>query len=78
MLPVPAPAAAEILRGVPIDGGSVRGELCTPTGAALLKYFADDFAPLPVIKVSKIGYGMGKKDFAWANCVRAMFGETEI
>ena len=47
-------------------------------GAALLKYFADDFAPLPVIKVSKIGYGMGKKDFAWANCVRAMIGEAEI
>ncbi len=78
VLPVPAPAAAEILCGVPIYGGAVRGELCTPTGAALLKYFADDFAPLPVIKISKIGYGMGKKDFTWANCVRAMIGEAEI
>lgn len=77
VLPVPAPAAAEILRGVPIYGGAVRGELCTPTGAALLKHFAADFAPLPVIKISGIGYGMGKKDFAWANCVRAMIGDAE-
>ena len=77
VLPIPAPAAAEILRGVPIYGGAVRGELCTPTGAALLKHFAADFAPLPVIKISGIGYGMGKKDFAWANCVRAMIGDAE-
>ena len=77
VLPVPAPAAAEILRGVPIYGGAVRGELCTPTGAALLKHFAAVCAPLPVIKISGIGYGMGKKDFAWANCVRAMIGDAE-
>ena len=62
---------------MPIYGGAVRGELSTPTGAALLKHFAADFAPLPVIKISGIGYGMGKKDFAWANCVRAMIGDAE-
>ncbi|MBQ7669147.1 MAG: nickel pincer cofactor biosynthesis protein LarC [Clostridia bacterium] len=75
-LPVPAPATAELLRGVPSYGGSVDGELCTPTGAALLKYFADRFGDMPVMTVDKIGYGMGKNDFEDANCVRAMLGES--
>lgn len=78
ILPVPAPAAAELLKGIPIYGGAVRGELCTPTGAALLRYFADGFAPMPVMRVEKIGCGMGKKDFPQANCLRAMLGEAEI
>lgn len=77
ILPVPAPATAHILQDCPIYGGKIKGELCTPTGAALLKYFADDFGEMPVMKVSSIGYGMGKKDFEAANCVRAMFGKTE-
>ena len=76
ILPVPAPATAYILQGCPIYGGEIKGELCTPTGAALLKYFADDFGRMPVMKVRAIGYGMGKKDFEAANCVRAMLGET--
>lgn len=76
ILPVPAPATAHILRDVPIYGGSIKGELCTPTGAALLKHFADRFGEMPVMKPSAIGYGMGKKDFEAANCVRAMLGET--
>lgn len=57
-------------------GGSVQGELCTPTGAALLKHFATRFGDMPVMRTEKIGYGMGKKDFAQANCIRAMLGET--
>ena len=77
ILPVPAPATAHILQDCPIYGGKIQGELCTPTGAALLKYFADDFGEIPVMKISSIGYGMGKKDFEAANCVRAMFGETD-
>ena len=77
ILPVPAPATAHILQGCPIYGGHIRGELCTPTGAALLKYFADDFGGMPIMKVSAIGYGMGKKDFESANCVRAMLGEID-
>ena len=77
ILPVPAPATAFILKDVPIYGGSVEGELCTPTGAALLKHFVTCFGDMPVMKVSAIGYGMGKKDFARANCVRVMLGETE-
>ena len=77
ILPVPAPATAHILQGVPTYGGSVQGELCTPTGAALLKHFVQAFGPSPVMRVEKIGYGMGKKDFEAANCVRAMLGETQ-
>lgn len=76
ILPVPAPAAAYILCDIPIYGGNIEGELCTPTGAALLKYFADEFNAMPVMRVSKTGYGMGKKDFETANCVRAMIGIT--
>lgn len=77
MLPVPAPATAHILSGVPIYSGSIEGELCTPTGAALIRHFADEFAAMPVMSVSKIGYGMGTKDFAAANCLRAMLGKTQ-
>ena len=77
ILPVPAPATAHILQGVPTYGGAVQGELCTPTGAALLKHFVQGFGPSPVMRVEKIGYGMGKKDFEAANCVRAMLGETQ-
>lgn len=75
-LPIPAPATALILEGIPIYGGSVQGELCTPTGAALLKTFADSFGPMPPMTVAKTGYGMGTKDFEQANCLRAMLGES--
>lgn len=76
ILPVPAPATAYLLRGVPAYGGAIRGELCTPTGAALLKHFVSSFGDMPVMSVLQIGYGMGKKDFEAANCVRALLGET--
>ncbi|MBQ4436431.1 MAG: nickel pincer cofactor biosynthesis protein LarC [Clostridia bacterium] len=77
VLPVPAPATAYILKGIPTYGGHVQGELCTPTGAALLRHFASSFGDRPVMTVDAIGYGMGKKDFARANCVRAFLGESE-
>ncbi len=78
ILPVPAPATAHILQGVPSYSGNVRGELCTPTGAAVLKHFADSFGPMPVMAVEKIGYGMGKKEFEVANCVRLFLGEEQV
>ena len=77
ILPVPAPATAYILQDVPVYGGEIRSELCTPTGAALLKHFVKRFAPMPVMRVQAIGYGMGNKDFPVANCLRAMLGETD-
>ena len=73
VLPVPAPATALLLAGIPCYGG----ELCTPTGAALLRFFVQSFGSMPVMRVSGIGYGMGTKDFPRANCVRAMLGETD-
>lgn len=76
VLPVPAPATAHILQGVPIYSTEIKGELCTPTGAALLKHFVKEFRAMPVMTVSKAGYGMGKKEFERANCVRAFLGET--
>lgn len=75
VLPVPAPATAHILQGVPTYGGEIAGELCTPTGAALLRHFAQSFGPMPALCASAIGYGMGTKDFAAANCVRAFLGD---
>lgn len=77
VLPVPAPATELILRGVPIYSGAVKSELCTPTGAALLRHFVSAFGAMPVINVEKVGYGTGKKDFEAANVVRAFWGETE-
>ena len=77
ILPVPAPATALILKDVPTYGGHIQGELCTPTGAALLKHFASRFGDRPMMKTKAIGYGMGKKDFEQANCVRAFLGESE-
>lgn len=77
ILPVPAPATAQILTGIPIYSGEIQGELCTPTGAALLKYFADSFGPLPSMTPERIGYGLGKKDFPRANCLRAILGNAQ-
>ena len=77
ILPVPAPATAYLLRGIPMYGGEISGELCTPTGAALLKHFVTEFGKMPPMRVESIGYGMGKKDFPRANCVRALLGQTE-
>ncbi|MBQ3575076.1 MAG: nickel pincer cofactor biosynthesis protein LarC, partial [Clostridia bacterium] len=77
VVPVPAPAAAYLLRGMPAYAGHIRGELLTPTGAALLKYFADDFGHMPLMRVISNGCGMGSKEFESANCVRVFLGETD-
>ncbi len=77
VLPVPAPATELILRGVPVYSGQIKSELCTPTGAALLRHFAEEFVPMPLMKVESVGYGTGKKDFEAANVVRVLLGDTE-
>ena len=76
ILPVPAPAAAVLLKGVPVYAGDIEGEMCTPTGAAVLKHFAGEFRHMPEMTVDRIGCGMGGRDFAEANCVRALLGES--
>lgn len=76
-LPVPAPATQELLKGIPIYSSDIRGELCTPTGAALLKYFVTAFGRMPPMRVSQIGYGTGFKEFPRANVIRALLGETD-
>ena len=76
IMPVPAPATANLLEGIPFYGGEVKGELCTPTGAALLAHFADEFGAMPVMKGQGVGIGIGTKQFGQANCVRAFLGET--
>ena len=77
VLPVPAPATELILRGIPTYSGRIKSELCTPTGAALLRYFVDEFGDAPVMTVSMAGYGTGKKNFEVLNAVRVLLGETE-
>lgn len=75
VLPVPAPATALILKDIPIYAGDIKGELCTPTGAALLRHFVEEFGPMPQMTTDGIGYGVGTKEFSQANCVRIMAGE---
>ena len=70
MLPVPAPATAEILKGIPIYAGDEKGEKVTPTGAAILKYLNPDFDDSKSYTPEKIAYGPGKKDFYQPNVVR--------
>lgn len=76
VIPVPAPAAAELLKGIPVYGGEISGELCTPTGAALLKRFSNEFGAMPHMMIQKTGYGIGTKDFPRCNCLRAFLGQT--
>ena len=76
VMPVPAPATANLLEGIPFYGGEIRGELCTPTGAALLKHFADSFGPMPMMTTEKTGIGIGTKTFEQANCIRVFLGDT--
>lgn len=75
MLPVPAPATARLLQDIPIYAGDIESELCTPTGAALLKHFAGEFSSMPTMRVSCVGCGIGSKRFERANCVRSFLGE---
>jgi uncharacterized protein (TIGR00299 family) protein len=76
ILPVPAPATVRLLQGIPCLAGNIQGELCTPTGAALLRHFVAEFRPMPPMRVEKTGYGMGTKDFPAANCLRAFWGDS--
>ena len=71
LLPVPAPATAKLLTGVPVTAGDIQAELCTPTGAALLRTFAGSWGAMPDGVIQGCGHGCGTKDFPRANCLRA-------
>jgi uncharacterized protein (TIGR00299 family) protein len=75
---LPAPATAELLRGVPLASSTVESELTTPTGAAILRAVVDQFGPLPPLAIERIGYGAGDKDFdQQANLLRLIVGADE-
>lgn len=77
VMPVPAPATALLLEGVPVYAGDIEGEMCTPTGAALVKYFADEYGTMPEMIVERSGFGMGTRDYERVNGLRAIVGEAK-
>lgn len=77
ILPVPAPATAYILKGMPCYAGDAEGEFCTPTGAAIVRYFAESYGSIPHMTFDEVGYGLGKKDYSVVNVVRTFIGESD-
>lgn len=77
MLPIPAPATASLLKGIPVYAGDEEGEFCTPTGAAIMRYFAEEFRPMPAMEYSRVGHGLGSKKFETANMLRVFCGRPE-
>jgi uncharacterized protein (TIGR00299 family) protein len=75
-LPVPAPATAELIKGLPVYSTGVAGELLTPTGAAILTTLATDFGPMPAMKIGTIGYGAGTAEPSIPNLLRVVIGEA--
>ncbi len=75
MLPVPSPAALELLRGVPVYSSGVKSELATPTGVAVIRHAASAFGEMPPITPSKIGYGAGERELSHPNLLRVLLGE---
>jgi uncharacterized protein (TIGR00299 family) protein len=79
MLPVPAPATAELLRGAPMYSSGIPHELVTPTGAAIATTLATRFAVIPEMKLRAIGYGAGSADLKeQANVLRLLIGESAM
>ncbi len=77
IMPVPAPATAELIEGMPVKDGPIECELLTPTGAAVLAHFVDEFAPMPPCRIVATGYGSGTKDFEKvSNILRLRIAQT--
>jgi pyridinium-3,5-bisthiocarboxylic acid mononucleotide nickel chelatase len=76
--PVPPPAVAELLRGAPVYSTDIKGELVTPTGAAIVATVCESFGPLPRMRVERSGYGAGAREYKkFPNVLRVIVGETE-
>jgi len=77
-LPIPAPATAELLRGAPVYAGELEGEFVTPTGAAIVSTLCEEFGPIPLMKIARVGYGAGSRNpQGFPNALRLMIGELE-
>ena len=76
LLSVPAPATAALLQGLPSYAGDIEGELCTPTGAALIKHFAQEYSQMPPMSTEAAGCGLGTKEFEKATCLRVFLGNS--
>lgn len=76
IMPVPAPATAELIKGKPVYSTTVQGELLTPTGAAILTTLSTDFGPMPPMIIEDIGYGAGSMETAIPNLLRVSIGKT--
>jgi uncharacterized protein (TIGR00299 family) protein len=77
IIPVPAPATAEILKKVPVYSKSISSELITPTGAAIIRELSSGFGDIPMMDVAKIGIGAGSRDFkGWPNVLRILIGNS--
>jgi len=77
IFPVPAPATAEILKGIPVYSSGIKKEMTTPTGAAIIKCIAEEFSSFPAMKIDSTGYGLGKRNLEVPNVLRAVIGEMD-
>jgi len=76
--PVPPPAVVELLKGAPVYSTDIKGELVTPTGAAIIATVCSEFGPLPKMKVAQSGYGAGTREYEkFPNALRVLIGEVE-
>lgn len=76
--PIPAPATAMLVRGVPIVATDIEAELVTPTGAAIITTLAERFGPLPGMTVREVGYGAGSHDLPRPNVLRLFLGDEAV
>ena len=76
--PIPPPAVAELLRGVPFYSSDIKGELLTPTGAAIITTVCSEYGPIPQMTTESTGYGAGTREYPdFPNVLRALLGETD-
>ncbi|MFN2512225.1 MAG: nickel pincer cofactor biosynthesis protein LarC [Pyrinomonadaceae bacterium] len=77
--PVPPPAVTELLRGAPVYSTDIKGELVTPTGAAIIATVCSEYGPLPTMELQRTGYGAGTRQYEkFPNVLRVLIGETEL